>query len=65
MFNSRSAAKADKWNESWHELRLQCQTIGAMTDDSRPMEAYRVVAKLVNQAMKARYFLLEKHFPEG
>jgi len=41
MFAVKSAAKVDKWSESWQELRLQCQMIGVMADDSRPMEAYR------------------------
>jgi len=55
----------DKWAESWAELRLQCAAIAGMNQDSHPMEAYRQVAKLVNQAMRARFFLLTKYFPEG
>lgn len=39
---------ADKWDESWAALRQQCQMIGAMEQNSQPMETYRQVAKLVN-----------------
>jgi hypothetical protein len=56
---------ADKWDEFWAALRQRCQIIGAMEQNSQPMETYRQVAKLVNQALTARFFLLAKYFPEG
>ncbi|WP_312340377.1 hypothetical protein [Anaerospora hongkongensis] len=34
----------DKWEDSWATLRQQCQLIGAMEQNSQPMETYRQVA---------------------
>jgi hypothetical protein len=55
----------NKWDMAWMELRQQCQMVGSMEQNSQPMETYRQVARLVNQALKARFFLLTKYFPEG